>query len=128
VTPPANDDDISPIVAHLQVSTSNLLLFQRNRLVYDIDLTPLGLPAMNGDGRSNSSNDLGLDLHFGVAGPWGAGGQSAQKSGGQARWDLQPGQPNRVVATLWMPSPIGWGAAAIVGFVVATTYYQKQRA
>jgi Protein of unknown function (DUF3153) len=126
VTPPATSD-LPPIVAHLQVSTSNLLLFQRNRLVYDIDLTPLGLPAMNGDETSNSGNDLGLDLNFGVAGPWVAGGQSAQKSGGQARWDLQPGQQNRIVATLWMPSPIGLGAAVIVGLVVATTYYQRQR-
>ncbi len=126
VTPPATSE-LPPIVAHLQVTTSNLLLVQRNRLVYDIDLTPLGLPAMNGDGPLNAGNDLGLDLNFGVAGPWGAGGESAQQSGGQARWDLQPGQTNRVVATLWLPSPIGLGAMAIAGLVAAGTYYQRQR-
>jgi hypothetical protein len=124
VTPPATSD-LPPIAAHLQVTTSNLLLFQRNRLVYDIDLTALGLPNAAGDGGLNLGSSL--DLNFGVAGPWGAGGRAAQKLGTQARWDLQPGQPNRVVATLWMPSPIGLGAAAIAGLVAASTYYQRQR-
>jgi hypothetical protein len=124
VTPPATSD-LPPIVAHLQVTTSNFLLVQRNRLVYDIDLTALGLPNATGDGGLSSGS--GLELNFGVAGPWGAGGSAAKQSGGQAHWDLRAGQQNRIVAIVWMPSPIGLGAAAIAGFVAAGTYYQRQR-
>ncbi len=126
VTPPAGaSDDLPPIAAHLQVTTSNLLLLQRDRLVYDIDLTALGLQAPDGSVLFDASQ--GLDLSFGVAGPWGAGGRAGQKANGITRWNLQPGQTQRIVATLWMPSPIGLGAAAIVGLVAAGTYYQRQR-
>jgi hypothetical protein len=134
VTPPAGaSDDLPPmasgrsktIAAHLQVTTSNLLLLQRDRLVYDIDLTALGLQAPDGSVLFDASQ--GLDLGFGVAGPWGAGGRLGQKANGITRWNLQPGQTQRIVATLWMPSPIGLGAAAIAGLVVAGTYYQRQR-
>jgi hypothetical protein len=126
VTPPAGvSDDLPPIAAHLQVTTSNLLLLQRDRLVYDIDLTALGLQAP--DGAVLFDVGQGLDLRFGVAGPWGAGGRLGQKANGLTRWNLQPGQTQRIVATLWMPSPIGLGAAAIVGLVAAGTYYQRQR-
>jgi Protein of unknown function (DUF3153) len=126
VTPPAGaSDDLPPIAAHLQVTTSNLLLLQRDRLVYDIDLTALGLQAPDGSVLFDASQ--GLDLSFGVAGPWGAGGRAGQKANGITRWNLQPGQTQRIVATLWMPSPIGLGAAAIAGLVAAGTYYQRQR-
>jgi hypothetical protein len=125
VTPPAGASDLPTIAAHLKVTTSNLILFQRDRLVYDIDLTALGLPAA--DGAVLFDPGKALDLSFGVAGPWGAGGRAGQKANGITRWNLQPGQTQRIVATLWIPSPIGWGAAAIAGIVAAGTYYQRQR-
>jgi Protein of unknown function (DUF3153) len=125
VTPPAGASDLPTIAAHLKVTTSNLILFQRDRLVYDIDLTALGLPAA--DGAVLFDPGKALDLSFGVAGPWGAGGRAGQKTNGLTRWNLQPGQTQQIAATLWMPSPIGWGAAAIAGIVAAGTYYQRQR-
>jgi hypothetical protein len=129
VTPPkgqsGSQSDFPAIAAQLQVRTSNLLLLQRNRLIYDIDLTPLGLQGENGNVLFNASDSL--DLNFSVAGPWGSGGRAGQKSGSQTQWHLQPGQPNHIEATLWMPSPIGLGAAAIVGLVIAGTAYQRQR-
>jgi hypothetical protein len=124
VSPPASSD-IPPLAAHLQVTTSNLLLLQRDRLVYDVDLTALALPGT--DGKPLFDPGSSIDLSFGVSGPWGAGGRSPnQKSGGQTRWSLQPGQQNHIEATLWMPSPIGLGAAAIAGLVAAGTYYQRR--
>jgi Protein of unknown function (DUF3153) len=125
VTPPTGMHDAPAIAAHLQVTTSNFLLFQRDRLSYDVDLTSLGLQAADGTPLFNPGE--ALDLSFGVAGPWGAGGRLGQKINGLTRWQLQPGQPQRIVATLWMPSPIGFGAAAIAGLVAAGTYYQRQR-
>jgi hypothetical protein len=125
VTAPPGASDQPTIAAHLQVTTSNLILFQRNRLVYDIDLTALGLPATDGEVLFDPGK--ALDLSFGVAGPWGAGGRAGQPANGLTRWTLQPGQAQQIVATLWMPSPIGWGAAAIAGIVAAGTYYQRQR-
>jgi Protein of unknown function (DUF3153) len=129
VTPPAgkasSQSDFPAIVAQLQVRTSNLLLLQRNRLIYDIDLTPLGVQGDDGNLLFNAGDSL--DLNFGVAGPWGSGGRAGQTSGGQTQWHLQPGQPNHIEATLWMPSPLGLGAAAIVGLVIGGTAYQRQR-
>jgi Protein of unknown function (DUF3153) len=125
VTPPPGANDMPSIAAHLKVTTSNMILFQRDRLVYDIDLTALGLPAA--DGAVLFDPGKALDLSFGVAGPWGAGGRAGQKANGITRWNLQPGQTQQIAATLWMPSPIGWGAAAIAGIVAAGTYYQRQR-
>ncbi|MFM2431643.1 MAG: hypothetical protein RLZZ511_2856 [Cyanobacteriota bacterium] len=125
-TPPNNAaSDLPPIAAKLQVQTSNLLLLQRDKLIYDIDLTALGLQADDGEVLLNAGN--GLDMKFGVQGPWGVGGRDRQQSNGETFWNLQAGQKNHVEATLWMPSPIGLGTAAIVGLGTAATYYERRR-
>lgn len=125
VSPPKGSSDLPEIKAHLAVRTSNLLLLQRDRLVYDVDLSALGLPT---DSAGLLNPGQGLDISFGVAGPWGAGGRASEKQAGTATWRLQPGQPNHVEASLWMPNPIGLGAAAIVGLVVAGNYYNRKQA
>ncbi|MBE9029470.1 DUF3153 domain-containing protein [filamentous cyanobacterium LEGE 11480] len=130
VSPPqgstAQASGLPDIQAHLQVKTSNLLLLQRDKLIYDIDLTALGLQSDDGDVLFDAGS--GLDLNFGVTGPWGAGGPASQKQAGQSIWSLKPGQPNHIEATVWMPSPIGLGAAFIVGLVAAGTYYNRNQA
>jgi hypothetical protein len=125
-TPPNNAaSDLPPIAAKLQVQTSNLLLLQRDRLIYDIDLTALGLQADDGEVLLNAGN--GLDLKFGLSGPWGVGGRNRQQTNGNTFWNLQAGQHNHIEATLWMPSPIGLGTAAIVGLGYAATYAERRR-
>lgn len=132
VSPPqkqsASSDDMMPALkAHLQVNTSNLLLLQRNHLIYDIDLTSLGLQSATGDVLFDASEVMALS--FGLTGPWGAGGGAVdQQQGGQAMWTIKPGQFNHIEATLWMPNPIGLGTVAIVGLVVAGTYYMRRSA
>jgi hypothetical protein len=121
----APSNDMPTIAAHLTVKTNNLLLFQRNRLIYDIDLTSLGLSSAAGDTLLDTNS--GIDLRFGVAGPWGARGRAAEhRATGQTLWTLTPGAKNHIEATLWMPSPIGLGTVAIVGLVMAGTYYLRK--
>ncbi len=123
----AGGEMIPALNAHLQVNTSNLLLLQRNHLIYDIDLTSLGLQSATGDVLFNTGDVM--TLSFGLTGPWGAGGPAVdQQQDGQAMWSIKPGQTNHIEATLWMPNPIGLGTVAIVGLVVAGTYYIRKSA
>jgi hypothetical protein len=118
----------------LQVTTTNMLLLERRRLIYDLDLTSLGV--QSNEGNMLLSPGEGLALNFGVRGPWGASkgrrppgafSPEAHREGGELLWKLQPGQNNHVEAVLWMPSPIGLGALAIVGLVIGGRYYLAQR-
>jgi hypothetical protein len=100
--------------AHLTVSSSNLLLLDRQRLTYDIDLSALGVQDDQGQMLLNAGS--AINLAFDVSGPWGA---SLQR--------LQPGQKNHLEATLWMPNPLGWGALVIGALVFAGTYYNSRQ-
>jgi hypothetical protein len=122
--PQPKGSDLPAIAAKLRVNTSNLILLQRHHLVYDLDLSALGV--QDEDGELLLDAGSALDMSFGVTGPWGAGGRGAQKQPGGSLWRLQSGQPNHLEANLWMPSGLGLGSAAIVGLVVAGTYYSKQ--
>jgi hypothetical protein len=123
-----NSSEMATIPSNLTVATSNLLLFDRHRLTYNIDLSSLGLQADNGDPLFDAGEALNWD--FGVSGPWGTGsGRSnidSQKQSSERIWALQPGKPNHIEAIVWMPNPIGWGTALIAGIVVAGTYYSRQ--
>jgi hypothetical protein len=124
--------DVPAIASNLKVSTSNLLLFDRHRITYDIDLSALGIQDDSGQVLLNAGN--ALDLAFGVSGPWGVGAKRspagfnppAQKQAGEVVWALQSGQNNHLEAVLWMPNPLGWGAAMIAGIVVLGTYYSRK--
>jgi Protein of unknown function (DUF3153) len=104
----------SPIVTNFQVATSNLLLFDRTRITYDVDLSALGIQGDDGQMLLNAGN--ALDLVFATSGPWGR--ETVQT--------LQPGQQNHLKAAFWMPNPLGWGAAMIAGIVAAGTFYHRQ--
>lgn len=124
------------IVSNLQVKQSNLLLFERDRLAFDVDLTALSLPETGSDTLLNSEQMF--DLSLGVTGPWGAGGQKSTPipKGSQAgetdgrkgaTWQLQPGKKNHIEAVVWMPMPLGWGTALIAGLVTGGIYYRKRQ-
>jgi hypothetical protein len=99
--------------AQLTVSSSNLLLLDRQRLTYDIDLSALGVQDDQGQMLLNAGS--AIDLGFRVSGPW-----------GDRVFTLKPGQKNHLEAVLWMPNPIGWGALLIGALVFAGTYYSRQ--
>jgi Protein of unknown function (DUF3153) len=88
------------IASHLAVRQSNLLLFEWDRLIYDVDLTSLGV--QSGEGEMLLSPEQLFKLKFGVNG---------------REWTLKPGQKNHLEASVWMLMPLGFGAAAIVGLV-----------
>jgi Protein of unknown function (DUF3153) len=112
--------------SHLTVTSSNLLLWQRLHLVYDLDLAALGL--QGSDGQVLASSGELVDLDFGLTTPWGAGSRSGprnpsvQRQGNSLHWQLQPGQTNHIEAWFWMPSPLGWGAVLIALLIVIGTW------
>jgi Protein of unknown function (DUF3153) len=106
--------NVPSIASNFRVSTSNLLLFDRHRINYDLDLSALGIQDENGQVLLNAGS--ALDLSFGVSGPWGR----------EIVQTLQPGKNNHLQAAFWMPNPLGWGAAMIAGIVAAGTYYSRQ--
>jgi hypothetical protein len=131
---PQKNDAMPNFTSHLQVKTNNLLLIERRHLIYDLDLSSLAI-------QGNDDNLLldpgeGLDIAFGVSGPWGANkgkrppsafSPEAHREGGDLLWQLEPGRVNHIEAILWMPSPVGLGALAIVGLVIGGRYLtQKQ--
>lgn len=132
--PQKNNASLPSFTSHLQVKTNNLLLIERRHLIYDLDLSSLAI--QSSDGNMLLDPGAGLDVTFGVSGPWGANkgkrppsafSPEARRSGGDLLWQLEPGRVNHIEAVLWMPSPIGFGALAIVGLVIGSRYLtQKQ--
>ncbi len=112
--PTASGTTSPPIATNFQVATSNLLLFDRTRITYDVDLSALGIQGDDGEMLLNAGN--ALDLVFATSGPWGR--ETVQT--------LRPGQSNHLKAAFWMPNPLGWGAVMIAGIVAAGTFYRRQ--
>lgn len=107
------------IESHLSLSRSNLLLLERNRLAYDLDLRSLGVSS---NGTVILSPAELVDLEFRLEAPWGARATresiAATRQGQQLVWQLTPGEVNHLEAVFWMPSPLGIGTVAIVLLVV----------
>lgn len=108
--------------SQLSVTRNNLLLFERNRLRYDVDLRSLGVAA---NGSVVLSPTALVNLEFAIAAPWGASsttprgeaGLPAQKVGNRLVWQLVPGQVNHLEAVFWMPNPLGIGTL-LIGLLV----------
>jgi hypothetical protein len=119
-------------LSNLRIQTNNLVLWQRHRLSYDLDLRSLRVVPNAQDSATLLINPQELlALEFTLKTPWGAKvpkqGEAARltpklrRSGsGQANlvWSLEPGQLNHLEAIFWIPSPVGIGAVLIVGFVL----------
>jgi hypothetical protein len=132
--PQKNDTSLPSFTSHLQVKTNNLLLIERRHLIYDLDLTSLAI--QGNDGNMLLDPGVGLDVAFGVTGPWGANkgrrprdafSPAAHREGGELLWQLEPGRVNHIEAVVWMPSPIGLGAVAIVGLVLGGRYLNQKQ-
>lgn len=124
--------DLPKFDAHLRVQQGNFLLLQRHRLIYDLDLRSLGVPAP--DGSLLASPGSLLELEFGLTTPWSARSITNQskgtpiavrREGNQLIWTLQPGQSNHLEAIFWLPNPLGIGAVVIGVIVVGGIYLRR---
>lgn len=102
-------DELPTIVSKLQVMQGNALLFERDRLIFDIDLSALGLEGAENLVDPGKLFNLGLNVNG-------------------SNWDLKAGQKNHIDTALWLPMPLGWGTVAIVTLVVGGTMLRRRSA
>ncbi len=102
-------NSLPTIVSNLQVIQSNALLFERDRLIFDIDLSALGLEGAESLVDPGKLFNLGLTVN-GTA------------------WTLKAGQKNHIDTDFWLPMPLGWGAIAIVALVAGGTVLRRRSA
>lgn len=120
--------------SHLQIRTNNLILWQRNRLEYDLDLRSLTVipDANNAATLLINPQDL-LVLDFSLNTPWGAQSlpeslePTVHRQGKQLSWSLKPGTVNHLEAVFWLPSPLGIGLTIIVVLVVTGMFLKAWR-
>lgn len=126
--------ELPKIDSKLVVKQGNFILLERTRLIYDVDLRPLGVAAPDGSVLVNP-NAL-LDLEFSLEAPWGAQSLTrtkngtvipARRNGKQLVWTLQPGQQNHIETAFWMPNPLGIGTIVIVAIVIAGIFFKNQQ-
>lgn len=120
--------DIPQIDSHLTVKESNLILLQRNRLSYDLDLRSLGV--LSADGRLIVSPGSLLEFEFSLITPWGARSTGSSlppvRQQHQLTWTLPVGERHHLEAAFWVPSPLGIGTAAIALLVAIGSYLKTQ--
>lgn len=118
--------------SQMKLVQNNLLLWQRARLVYDLDLRSLSLGTSESGSLLNS--DTLLDLEFSLTTPWGARSVDVanalqpknRRRGHQLVWQLKPGRVNHLEAVFWMPSPLGFGTVAIAVLVLGGVYVKSR--
>lgn len=128
---------IARSAARAEIIDQNWLLFVRERLRYDIDLRPLGVQSSTQEVLIAPQSLLSATITLET--PWGArpaGRPSSspdtvvnphvKRKGHRLSWQLVPGYLNHLEATYLYPSPLGWGALAIVG-LVALGYWGHER-
>jgi hypothetical protein len=117
-----------PALSQLQLKTNNFIFWQRNHLIYDLDLRSLSIiPDANNVTTLLVDPADFLGLKFTLNTPWGAyspvdssasDSNSAlpaiQRHGKQLIWALKPGEVNHLEAVFSVPSPIGIGLGVIV--------------
>lgn len=88
------------IISDLNVTQGNALLFERDRLAFDIDLSALAINGTEGLVDPGQLFNLGLTVNG-------------------AAWELKAGEKNHIETALWMPMPLGLGTLAIIAVVAA---------
>jgi hypothetical protein len=115
----ATESELPSVESHLEMVRNNLLVLERQRLRYDLDLRSLGV--VSSDGSVLLSPASLLSLEFSLKTPWGARSVRAndslvaeeQQGGRQLVWHLIPGEQNHLEAVFWLPSPLGIGTVVI---------------
>jgi len=119
-----NGVSLPTINSHLQVSHSNFLLLERDRLRYNIDLRSLGVLSSSGNVLVSPASLIQLQFHLET--PWGARNivrsetlrPLSLKGNKKLIWNLIPGEQNTLETVFWMPNTLGIGAVLIVGLVL----------
>ena len=93
-----SDTTLPTIISNLSVTQGNALLFEHDRLSFDIDLSALAINGTEGFVDPGQLFNLGLTVN-GTA------------------WELKPGQKNHIETALWLPMPLGFGALVIAAIV-----------
>jgi hypothetical protein len=128
---PSEELDLPSLNSKLSLTQSNLLLFVRNQLSYNLDLRSLGVISSNGSVIVSPSSLF--DLEFSLQTPWGARSvenvtdaikPTISDNGHRLVWILKPGQINHLEAVFWLPSPLGFGAL-IISLLVVVGFYLK---
>ena len=116
------NSEFNQIESNLVVSDNNFIFFDRERLIYNLDLRSLGLISNKGNALVNT--DSILDLEFALNTPWGAkniekseNALPAEKQGDKLVWQLKSGKLNHVEVVFWLPNPFAIGTLLIVLFV-----------
>ena len=123
---------LPPIASQFTLSTSNLLLVERNHLRYELDLRSLGVRSSSGSLLLSPASLI--DLEFRLQTPWGAKSiptasnqPEAVPSGKTLVWQLVPGALNHLEVVFWLPSPLGLGTLAIVLLVLVGRFLKYPR-
>lgn len=123
------------VVSRLRFQVNNLVLWQRNRLAYDLDLRSLGaITSETGAVILNPAEFLSTE--FRVTTPWGAKAADAEaglepfarREGRQLIWQLKPGEVNHIEAVFWLPSPLGIGLVVITLLVLLGMFLKARLA
>jgi len=126
VAPTGIGAELPAIASHLTLNHNNLLLLERYRLTYDLDLRSLGVRSSSGS-LLLSPGSL-VDLVFRLETPWGARNVAkslpGQKQGQAIVWQLVPGEVNHIETVFWLPSPLGIGTL-LIGLLVAVGSFLK---
>ena len=104
---PGTVSELPTIVSNLNIAQRNWLLFEHDRLTFDLDLKSLGLQGTESFADPVTLFNLKMVVN-------------------DRTWDLQPGATNHIVTDFWMPMPLGWGTAAIVGLVSLGKRFRKR--
>lgn len=127
LSPPSAPSNRSTLGSHLTVQSTNYLLVQRTRIIYDLDLRSLGF-SFKGEPPLLNSSTL-LKLSFSLKTPLGASwepspepGETQQGSSKDFVWKLPVGQQHHLEAVFWLPDPIGIGAVCILLLISGAGY------
>ena len=82
------------VVSHITIDQGNWLLFEHDRLTFDVDLSAFGLQGTESFADPGTLFNLTMAVN-------------------NRTWDLDSGKKNHIVTDLWMPMPLGWGTVAI---------------
>lgn len=91
--------DLPTLVSKVTIDQGNWLLFEHDRLTFDVDLRSFGLQGTQSFADPSALFNLTMAVN-------------------DRTWDLYSGQKNHIVTDLWMPMPLGWGTVAIGVLVI----------
>ena len=90
----ASASELPTVVSNLTIDQGNWLLFEHDRLTFDVDLRSFGLQGAESFADPGTLFNLTMAVNDRI-------------------WDLDSGRKNHIVTDLWMPMPLGWGTVAI---------------